>query len=331
MADLEELAGALLVQCRPSEARAAAEVAGAHAAGLVLTAGNPEPVVEDLRAGGFTGPILCDAGRYSGSRRIPASRGIRQAWVRRQHALGLVALTDSGYLAPRDLRGLRTILRAARELEPPVIAMLPMAARWFATDAIVDTLLREIDRAGVPVAVAIEHRRDPFGAQYVLRGWLRLVKSATVPVLLLRSNVSALGALCHGAHAAAVGTSSSLRRLYPLAPYNQPPPPGVSAFVTPLLGYHRLETLARIPELSELWKCECPVCSGRTPGAREAFRHSLHAQLRLRGGLHGTAWHERCGQALFLHQRMTEVIPGWRPPDGVRSWYQVTATPEPAN
>lgn len=344
---MDQLSKLMLIQCRPQQAEAAASVAEAHNSGLVLTGSDPEPVVLRLRDSGFTGPILCDADRYSGARRASASTGIRPAWCRRQAELGLVPLTDSGYLAPRNWNGLRTILRAAGSQQTPVIAMLPLAARWFATPAFCRTLVNVINEHAVPVAVAVEHGADPFGAQYVARGFLYLLRTATVPVLLLRSDVAALGALCHGAHAVAVGTVSALRHTYPLGPRRIPRIPGVSAFVVALLGYHRLGTIEdiedRTPDLDQLWPCACPICDGRSPASladfehpqTAAFQHSLHAMFGLRADLMRartpealvSTWHEHCSHALFVHSQLAEVIPRWRLPAGLRSWLKVVEDP----
>ncbi len=174
------------------QAKNAARVASAHGTGLVLTGRIPRPTVAALRDHGFTGPILCDANRYSGRRRTAAGGGVREAWTAEQHDLGLVALTDSGYLAPHDWRGLRRILAEAARGPGPTVAMLPLAARWF--EHSVDGLAEEIEHHRVPVAVTIEHAKDPFGVRYVTRGFLALL-AVSVPVLLLRSDISALGAL----------------------------------------------------------------------------------------------------------------------------------------
>lgn len=269
---LEEIAGRLLIQCRPAQAFAAAEVAATWDAGLVLTGGRLDATVRTLRRRGFAGPLLCDADRYSGSKRASAARGTHPAWLGRQAELGLLPLTDSGYVALYDVRGLRTILRSAAHRRSPVVAVLPLAARWFATNAACGALIREINACGVPVAIAIEHRDDPFGAQYVIRRFLRLLAAAEVPVILLRSDIAALGVLCHGVHAAAVGTTSALRHTYPRTQRRGAPLPGISAFVTPLLAYHRLETLGRVfadtPDLAQLWPCDCAAGGGRPCSAR---------------------------------------------------------------
>lgn len=319
-------------------------VAAAHGGGLVITGRSAAAAAERVRdLSGFTGPVLCDVDRYSGHRRVPAGRGVSPAWYRRQRRLGLVPLSDSGYLAPRNLIGLRSILRGTAREPQPAVAVLPIAARWFATLSVSDALAHEINSAGVPVAVAIEHAGDPFAARYVIDGFLRLLHQAKVPVLLLRSDISALGALCHGAHAAAIGTVSTLRHIYPIR--SQPGgyrPSGIATFVTPLLSYHTIDTIERIiegaPEHGHLWPCTCQVCNGRAPvvqSAEDAFRHALHSQLALRAELFRartrpalvSTWHEHCSHALSLHDDIARFRPQHKAPGGLRSWLDVTDDP----
>jgi hypothetical protein len=326
---LGELSGRLLVQCRPGQAKNAARVASAHDTGLVLTGRMPRPTVEALRAHGFTGPILCDANRYSGRRRANASVGVRESWTAEQHDLGLVALTDSGYLAPHDWRGLRRILADAARQPGPTVATLPLSARWF--EHSVDGLAEEIDAHGVPVAVAIEHAKDPFGVRYVARGFLALL-AVRVPVLLLRSDISALGALAHGTHTAAIGTTQRLRRIPPRAGRGALGEVSLRAFVPPLLGHHPVDALSR---LAPYWHCDCHECAGRTLTdlARterpevSAFRHSLSAQLtlwtRLRGDGAADGWRTHCGRALSVHRRLATMVPTWYPPANLHSWTQL--------
>jgi hypothetical protein len=331
---LGDLSGQLLVQCRPGQAKNAARVASAHGTGLVLTGRLPWPTVAALREHGFTGPILCDANRYSGRRRAMAGVGIRDSWITEQHDLGLVALTDSGYLAPHDWRGLRRILSQAARQPAPTVAMLPLAARWF--EHSVDGLAEEIERHQVPVAVTIEHPKDPFGVRYVARGFLGLL-AVSVPVLLLRSDISALGALSHGTHTAAIGTTTRLRRIPPRIARGTVGFPSLKAFVPPLLGHHPLDSMGR---LAPHWRCDCHECGGRpladltgTPRPEvSAFRHSLSAQLTLWSSLRTAhapiaGWRERCGTALSVHRRLAITQPTWYPPANLHSWTQL---PPPA-
>ncbi len=327
---LGDLSGRLLVQCRPGQAKNAARVASAHGTGLVLTGRIPRPTVEALRAHGFTGPILCDANRYSGRRRTMAAVGIRESWLDEQHDLGLTALTDSGYLPPHDWRGLRRILTDAASRPAPTVAMLPLSARWF--EHSVDGLAEEIDHHGVPVAVAIEHAKDPFGVRYVTRGFLELL-TVSVPVLLLRSDVSALGALAHGAHSAAIGTTTRLRRIPPRTGRGAVGFGSLRAFVPPLMGHHPLDSMSR---LAPYWHCDCHECGGnmltdltKTPRPEvSAFRHSLSAQLKLWSSLRADrsvvdGWLAHCGQALSVHRRLATTLPTWYPPANLHSWTQM--------
>jgi hypothetical protein len=331
-ANLGDLRGRLLVQCQPGQAKNAARVAIAHGTGLVLTGRTPRPVVRALREHGFTGPILCDANRYSGRRRSPAVSGLRASWTAEQQDLGLVAVTDSGYLAEHDWLGLRRILTDASRQRGPVIPMLPLAARWF--EHSVDGLVAELNHFGLPTAVAIEHPKDPFSVRYLIRGFLKLLE-AEVPILLLRSDVSALGALCHGAHTAAIGTTSALRHLYPKGGRGGPRLPTIAAFVPRLLDYRPLPTIAT--QTPPGWRCDCPECDGRPlialarsqrPEA-SAFRHSLSAQLTLHDRLcrrpaPAAGWHELCANALAEHRCLAESLPDWHTPTNLRAWYQLT-------
>lgn len=324
---LGELSGQLLVQCRPGQAKNAARVASAHGTGLVLTGRRPRPTVEALRAHGFTGPILCDANRYSGRRRTMAAVGIRDSWTAEQHELGLLALTDSGYLAPHDWAGLRHILTDAARQPGPTVAMLPLSARWF--EHSVDGLAEEIDRHGVAVAVAIEHAKDPFAVRYVVRGFLAL-RSVSVPVLLLRSDISALGALAHGTHTAAIGTTTRLRRIPPRSRRNAVSFASLRAFVPPLLGHHPLDAMGR---LAPQWHCDCHECAGAaltdlTAAPRpevSAFRHSLSAQLTLWSAIRAEqsavdGWLAHCERALGVHRQLATTQPAWYPPASLDSW-----------
>ncbi|MEV0704264.1 hypothetical protein AB0I53_40995 [Saccharopolyspora sp. NPDC050389] len=131
----------------------------------------------------------------------------------------------------------------------------------------VEKLCDEISAHGVAVAVVLEHRDDPLGVQAALRGLLRLVALDT-PVLLLRSDVSALGALCFGALYAAVGTTPTLRHLYPVTSGGggggERP---VSILVPHCLSYVGTEKVAAAipltPDQANHWECVCDTCNGR--------------------------------------------------------------------
>ncbi|PKV96891.1 hypothetical protein ATK30_7856 [Amycolatopsis echigonensis] len=340
-AALAVLSGRLLIQCRPAQAETLLDVCAAHGAGIVLTGRSATDAVKDLREKGFDRPILCDAERYAGKRRVLAKAGTHPAWCREQRKLGLLPLTDSGYLAARDWTGLRGILLAAAR-KPSAVATLPLSPWWFGSGPITAALAEEINRHGVPVAVVLEHRSDPFGVHKLLRAFLRFLADCAPPVLVLRCDISAVGLLCHGAHAAAVGTRSSLRHLYPASGGH---PGGTSVFVPRLLSYHRLETCAKVfertPEIEQLWTCPCPVCEDQAPSGLDrssAVRHDLDRQLALRDELfrrrltaeqRRSSWHETCSHAGYVHRQVAEVVRGWKEPANLRAWYRVTEDPLP--
>jgi hypothetical protein len=294
----------LLIQCPPERADTVAPIAARYHSGLVLTGPKPRSTVRHLRRSDYSGPILCDASRYTGRLRVPAGAGLSADWTAEQHELGLVALTDSGYLAAGDWNGLHQLLDDAASQPPPVIVTLPLARGWFTERSQLARLITTLNDARLPVAV--------IGARYVTGGLARLL-TATVPVIVLRSDVGALGAVCHGAHAGALGVTSGL-------------------FVPPLLGHHRPAVLSRIvartPELAHLWPCPCPECAGTVPTHLDPegiYRHSLHTQLALADRLRHDplVWRAHCGQALAVHRKVAEVMPNWPVPDALSWWHDL--------
>jgi hypothetical protein len=303
---LDHLRNRLLVQCPLDLADTVAPITAHHHSGIVLTGPKPRTTVRHLHRLGHPGPILCDAARYTGRHRVPAGAGLTASWTAEQHDLGLVALTDSGYLAAGDWPGLHRLLDDAVGQPPPVVVTLPLAPGWFGERPQLTRLIATLNEARLPVAVV----GGTFDTRYVINGLVRLL-TATVPVMVLRSDIGALGAVCHGAHAAALGVTSGL-------------------FVPALLGHHRPAVLARIvprtPELAHLWPCRCPECDGAIPTnlSRDAiYRHSLHTQLTLADSVeqNATAWRARCAQAIAVHRTVAEVLPNWPPPAGPMSWH----------
>jgi hypothetical protein len=316
---VDDLLGRLLVQCPLERADTVAPIAAMYRSGLVLTGPKPRATVRHLRRTGYSGPILCDAGRYTGRRRVHAGAGVRAGWIAEQHDLGLVALTDSGYLTPGDWPGLDRLLADAAGQPQPLLVTLPLSPGWFAVRTWVDRLVTTLDEAQLPVAVVIGN--GSFGTRYVIHGLVRLL-TATVPVMVLRSDINALGAVCNGAHAGALGVTSGL-------------------FVPALLGHHRPAVLARIvartPDLARHWPCHCRECPGSVPthlSPDGIYRHSLHTQLTLAEQLlheedPAASWRERCGQALAVHQQVAEVMPAWPTPVALRCWRELTPLPAP--
>ena len=348
-----ELTGTLLVQSSPAEAMSAAAVADRPGAGLLLSRRVTDrngtaaaEAIRRLRDSGYRWPMLLDAGRYAGPVRSVASGPFSLDWIATQRRLRLPVLTDSGYVAGDDLLGLTSILDRARLLGD-VIAVLPLHPSWLSQRGRRMYLVDRIDQAGVPVAIVLEHSKDPLGVQAVLTGLLELL-TLPVPVLLLRCDTSALGALCHGAMSAAVGTTSSLRHLYPMPRTpGRPRPAEVAAVVKQCLafvGVDRIATAAQADPDDPMWSCDCGTCKqrpldwlatvqSRTVRERAAFAHSVEVLLDLRDELcrpaspadRQASWLAHLANAECRYDQIEQESRALSRPGFLGSWLTVTA------
>lgn len=338
---MERLRERLLVQCRPDEALAALTLARQRGGGVVVSTYDRRDV-RALAAVAHGTPLLVDAGRYAGTHRRPAGERFDPTWISVQREAGLPVLTDSGHIAAHDHAGLRQILDAAARIGD-AIATLPLDPWWL--DGGLGELVERIGAAGVPVAVALEHTKDPLGVRKTLAGLLELLR-AGVPVVLLRSDVSGLGLLCHGAWAAAVGTRTSLRHYHPPSrPGGGGRPASIATVVPECLAFVAVDRIALAVQADpddSLWQpCLCSACrghqldwiatlDGEAERQRAASTHAfeslfgLHDHL-LRGS--GTArkasWRAHCDNALARYAQLGEGSQEWGAPAFLRHWSQV--------
>jgi hypothetical protein len=266
---LSQLAGTLLVQCGTSRVHAYENVIShveRPGAGLVLTGSRALAATDHtLNHLGYGGPVLADAGRYARTPRVPASAPFTDRWLDRQRALGLTWLVpDAGYIDTGQYRDLEAVLSRTRELAGGAIALLALHRSWLNSDGDLPWLVDHVTAAQVPIAVVLEHPKDPLGVRYVLEGLVALL-AAPVDVLLLRCEVSAVGALCFGATAAAVGATATLRHLPGGGARGGSNGAGPSALLRPCLAYKRLSRIqlavANDPD-DPLWECRCGTCYG---------------------------------------------------------------------
>lgn len=230
---------------------------------------------------------LVDANRYAGARRLVGVSRLDPAWVDTQLANGQrYALTDSPYIPDGDFVALGSILAQGRAMGRPVIVNLPISYLWLKRKAHARQLREAINQAGVPVALTVEHVGDPMGVQAVVAGLVHVL-GAEPPVSVLRCDASAIVALAYGAAGGAIGTTTSLRHLYPL------PKPGkkgggrparIAVWVPRLLAYTSIEKVSDLvqhPGLDQYFICDCTSCNGlrldRVVDERQAYEHSLRA------------------------------------------------------
>ncbi|QIS23818.1 hypothetical protein [Nocardia terpenica] len=331
-----------------SSAPTLAPLTRTHDVGAVLTTcdeATAKEAIRRIRRANPAAAILLDASRYSGKSRGIGASCITADWINMQVRVGLRwALTDSGYIPAGDLTALHAVLAWGAELTQ-VVTALPLAIRWLTVDR--DALIAELTAAGKPVALMLESEGDPLATKEAVTGLIAILR-CPVPVLMLRSDTSVLGALAHGAAAVSVGTKSGLRHIYPITDDDDAfiPPPSPSAYVPALKSYKRLTTIedgiTRNPNL-DVWKCNCSVCQGRSLAwivfhpdpETAAFEHSLAAQsdvaktiLAHPPGTRGSEWKTMCAVAQVNHDQIVKKNgKTWEPADALSAW--VSSTPHP--
>lgn len=331
---LAGLADVLLVQCGRDDLDLVD--ASRPGTGVVVCGAASLDGAREVLGTEFAGPVLADRRRYSGRRRLPATEPISARWIDQQRDAGLtVALTDSGYVAQGDLHGVVNILTTTAGLGPDVVAVLPVHAAWLQAD--LPRLIGEINAHGAAIALIVEHRADPFSVAATVHGLVRLLRTVTVPVVQLCTDVSGIGAIAFGATAAAVGVRSSLRHLYPSTGggHNR----GVEAVLfEPGLAFVHVDKLARgvaaMPS-DPMWQCQCGTCLGRRmdwllfASQYEQRCHSIELLTDWRdhlvqGGPPGPdrqqSWRAACRSAEFQFSSVAVSRVGWELPRALRHW-----------
>ncbi|GGT19989.1 hypothetical protein ACFFV7_27795 [Nonomuraea spiralis] len=323
------------------------DIIPSSAGGIVLTGEKATTLHPSLRER-LCGPLLIDRRCYAGgkSRRKAGAEPISRAWLDAQRALGVASvLTDSGYVGKEDMAALRKVLSQAKGAGADVTAVLPLHSSWLLapwTDHLVD----EICLYETPVALVLEHRSDPLGHIRAVAGLKCLLERATVPVSLLSTDISGLGAIAHGALWAAVGATSSLRHLYP-ADASPPPPPDNGTrrrhtLVLPLLALMTVEkilegvqaTLEDPNLMHDVWTCDCRVCGNRTmewlatASPTELAAHTFEPLLHLHEGIttlfpqqRPDSWLAKCKNAIHRHHELNaQRRLSWGVPGYLQAW-----------
>jgi hypothetical protein len=203
----------LLTQVEQADALSLFEVTAQPGGGLVVSGAESLQVIEHMKGRGYQAHLLPDRQRYKGKNRKLAGQPFTPNWISRQQRLGLPAIIpDAGYVAASDLPGLRSVLMRSSAI-PGGIALLALANWWMYDDGL-QLLRQELRGVAIPVAIVLEHKGDPLSVQRILRGLVTLLRDGNT-VLVFRCDVSAVGLLANGALAAAFGSKTSIRHLYP--------------------------------------------------------------------------------------------------------------------
>ncbi len=280
-----------LVQVEPGDVGALVDVTEHPGSGMVVSGNGAIHAIKYASDRGYRQPFLADRQRYRGKARCPATHPFDADWISQQRRLKLpVILPDAGYVAEADVVGLRHVLVESAKIDGAV-ALLAIANWWLHGPGL-RLLLSEVTDNPTPLALVIEHGADPFSARRILAGVLDLLASG-VPVIPLRCDISALGLMAHGAVAAAFGSQTSLRHLYPVRnggggggnkrSESAVWPVGVALHYSDLLH----DIVAASPA-DPRWKCDCSVCNGdrldrlSTALAGEVRAHNIASVLQFR-------------------------------------------------
>lgn len=197
----------------------------AATSGLVLTGKGALTKAVRLREAGFVAPLLVDEARYQlayATERAPFPgldegptplfRSDRLEELMTAHlAFADAALTPTGYVAAGAAGALEAAAARVRRLgDPRVVFCAPVDSGWLYPGAL-EQFAEVLRSVPGPVAVLLGGRAEPQASAAGLARLLQLVPGAGV----LRTGMSAFGALGLGAGFSAFGVDSSMRQVLP--------------------------------------------------------------------------------------------------------------------
>jgi len=133
------------------------------------------------------------------------------AWLIRQRSAGVpIILTDTPRIPKHDRSALRKALSRWDTINEPTMVVLPLEPWWLKGG--LPLLAAEVRAAGRPVAVVLMASFNGLDVGDAVTGLLTFIAAVgPVPVTLLRCDISAVGAVAHGAFAGFVGWSTNTR------------------------------------------------------------------------------------------------------------------------
>jgi len=229
------------------------------------------PGKQGVRLAASTQGVLVDPALYSPGAKVDSDSLFDcDEWLMRQQSAGVpLLLTDTPRIRNRDRTALRKALTRWEMVDQPTLVVLPIESWWLSEG--LPCLTEEVQAAGRPVAIVLLHQYNGLDAAGAIAGLLTFISAIEpVPAILLRCDISAIGAVAHGAFAGFVGWSASTRH-GPL-PMRQPDltghpddrdqSPGV--FVPALHDYFKASKLPAFarPRRLDVLRCNDPVCDG---------------------------------------------------------------------
>jgi hypothetical protein len=268
------------------------------------------------------GPVLVDPVAY-GQR--PSALDSAQSglwpydeWLERQRAAGVPALlTDTPRIAREDRPALRKALGRWDDVGDSALVVLPIEAWWLRAGQ--PWLTEEIRAAGRSVALVLMDAYNALDKPQAVAGILSVIADAGVPVVLLRCDISAIGAVAHGAYAGFAGMSTSLRHgalpmrnTSALGEADGDRDMSPSLLVPSLHDYHKAGKLPAIANVrQDLLRCSCSSCQGSS-----LLDITRMCEVSISRGREAAAWHN-----VAVHDDLAcQVLRSQRPQD---AWWEL--------
>ena len=190
-------------------------------------------------------------------------------WLIRQRAAGVpLILTDTPRIPNNDVSELQKALARWDTIDEPTLVVLPLEPWWLRRYQGLPRLIEEVQSAARPVALVLLHRYNGLDIKGAVAGVLEFISAVRpLPVVLLRSDISAIGAVAHQAFAGFVGWSANSRH----GPLPMRRPDGdderdesPSVLVPSLNDYVKT---SKLPVFARIWRpdvlrCDDRVCRG---------------------------------------------------------------------
>jgi len=275
-----------------------------------------------------------DANRYAGKSRSLGASPLDRAWCEKQVALGApTVLTNGGYI-DGDVADVKKAVSLAEDMQhvidAPVTAMIVLSSALLRaeTTALVDIF----GGARVRIGLALGHQGDPLAAKSSVAALIRVLGSGNVE--LRRVDLSGIGGLAFGAAGAAIGTTATLRHVYPIRPSKMVPSQYPSILVEKSMSWKtqdRVMDAAATFDDDAFWTCECDTCFGRRIDSalrteQEIIAHNSAVIVRIARKVLGSTdpvvtWMQMCISAQSYCYEIAEYGPRWEPQDFLGAWW----------
>jgi hypothetical protein len=266
-------------------------------------------------------------------------------WLMRQQAADVpVILTDTPRIPNKDRSALHKALARWDWLDKPALVVLPIESWWLRHG--LAWLTEEVRAAGRPVAIVLLHQFNGLDHAGAVAGLLTFIAAvAPLPVVLLRCDISAIGAVAHGAFAGFVGWATSGRHgPLPIRPAedNDQRDESPSVLVPALNGYLKASKLPALRNRPlDVLRCDDPVCHGESllriaersevdirDGRMLACRHNLASTEQLAGRILADAeprdaWWEACNAGAKMSASLAEGGVSLPVPRWLRQWLEL--------